>query len=250
VFILQIEGSKQWYVFDDTIKYPLPGQKSTGFSAPTEQPYLSCTLHPGDVLYIPRGHWHYAIACESPSLHLTVGIHPKTGIDLLEWLINDLQQQEEWRESLPIKDEANSIHQHLAPLMQTLSARLTDPTLGEQYQSYLESLGQPTLHYDFPRQAGFNQFPDGMNTYFQRAQFQPIQVIDLPEPNDFRILTAGKEIVLRGVTPTLVEHLCQPQPFSGQDVLDWLPDYDWELDVMPLLSRLITAGILFVKTGS
>lgn len=249
VFILQIEGSKQWYVFNDTVKYPLPDQKSAAFSPPNEQPYLSCTLHPGDVLYIPRGHWHYAVACESPSLHLTLGIHSKTGIDLLEWLVNELRQQEGWRKSLPLKHEATSIHQHLTPLLQTLSNSLTDPTLGEQYQRYLDSLGQPAVKYDFPRQAGFDHFPAGMNTQFQRAQFQPIQVIELPEPDGFRILTAGKDVLLRGVTATLVEHLCQHQPFTGREVLDWLPGYDWDVDVMPLLSRLIMEGILFVKAG-
>jgi ribosomal protein L16 Arg81 hydroxylase len=250
VFILQIEGSKQWYVFHDTVKYPLPDQKSAAFSPPTAQPYLNCTLHPGDMLYIPRGHWHYAVACESPSLHLTLGIHTKTAIDLLEWLVHELRQQEEWRKNLPVKSEANSMHQQLSPLMHALSDHLTDPTLGDRYRSYLDSVGRPVIKYDFPRQVGFEQFPDGMNTRFQRSQFQPIQVIELPEPNGFRILTAGKDILLRGITTTLVEHLFQHEPFTGREMLDWLPGYDWEMDVMPLLSRLITEGILFVKTGS
>jgi ribosomal protein L16 Arg81 hydroxylase len=62
VFILQVDGKKQWYVFPDTIKYPLPEQKSASFSPPEGEAYLSCILNPGDVLYIPRGHWHYAVA--------------------------------------------------------------------------------------------------------------------------------------------------------------------------------------------
>ncbi len=249
VFVLQIEGSKQWCVFQDTVKYPLSDQKSAAFSAPTEPPYLSCVLHPGDLLYIPRGHWHYAVAGESPSLHLTLGIHVKTGIDLLEWLVNQLRQQEEWRESLPAKCEATSIRQHLSGLVQALSEQFTDPSLGDRYQSYLDSLAQPVRKYDFPRQAGFDQFPDGRDTQFQCTKFQPIQIVALPEQEGFRILASGKEVLLRGVTATLVDHLFQPQPFTGRDVLDWLPGYDWEIDVMPLLSRLITEGILLVETG-
>jgi ribosomal protein L16 Arg81 hydroxylase len=248
VFILQIEGSKQWCVFQDTVKYPLPDQKSAAFSPPTEPPYLSCTLHPGDVLYIPRGHWHYAVAGESPSLHLTLGIHVKTGIDLLEWLVHNLHQQPEWRKSLPAQCEAASIHEHLSSLVQSLSAQLADPTLGDRYQSYLNSLAQPVRKYDFPRQVGFDQFPNGINTVFRCPEFQPIQVIEQPEEG-FRILMSGKEVFLRGVTTMLVERLFQQQPFTGQDALDWLPGYDWEIDVMPLLSRLITEGILFVEAG-
>lgn len=199
------------------------------------------------MLYIPRGHWHYALAGESPCLHLTVGIHAKTGIDWLEWLVNDLRQQEAWRKNLPAKCEPTAIHQQLSPLLQALSEQLADPTIGERYQQYLDSLGQPVIRYDFLRQVGFDQFPDGIDTRFQRTKFQPIQVIELPESGGFRILTAGKEVLLSGVTPTLVEHLTQQESFTGRDVLDWLPGYDWEMDVMPLLSRLMTAGILFVK---
>ncbi|MEH1837976.1 MAG: cupin domain-containing protein [Nostoc sp.] len=84
VFILQIDGQKEWQIFNDTFKYPLPIQKSDLFSPPDEQPYLNCVLKPGDILYIPRRHWHYAVALDQPSLHLTVGVHCKTGIDFLE----------------------------------------------------------------------------------------------------------------------------------------------------------------------
>lgn len=249
VFILQVGGSKQWKVFHDTVKYPLPEQKSAAFSPPPEPAYLNCTLHPGDVLYIPRGHWHYAIASEMPSLHLTLGIHTKTGIDLLEWLVNQLHQQEAWRQSLPAKCELTSIGQHLAALVPHLVEQLTDPNLGERYQSYLASLGQPVRKYDFLRQSGFDQFPQGMNTQFQCAQFQPIQVIERPDQDGVSILMAGKEVLLRGVTTTVAKHLFQPQPFTGRDVLDWLPGYDWEIDVMPLLARLMTEGVLFVEAG-
>ncbi|MCU0525086.1 MAG: cupin domain-containing protein [Elainella sp. Prado103] len=249
VFILQIEGSKQWRVFQETFASPLPEQKSAGLTPPPDPPYLKCTLYPGDVLYIPRGHWHDAITDESPSLHLTLGIHVKTGIDLLEWLVDDLRQQVEWRKSLPARCEVGSMQPHWSTLAQTLADRLADPTLGDRYQSYLDSLAQPVKKYDFPRQAGFDQFPHGVDTSFQCVQFQPSQVIELPEQAGFRILAAGKEVLLRGVTATLVQHLFQPQPFTGRDVLHWLPDYDWEMDVMPLLSRLITEGILFVEAG-
>ena len=34
VFILQVEGNKQWYVYNDTFKYPLPNQKSSSFTPP------------------------------------------------------------------------------------------------------------------------------------------------------------------------------------------------------------------------
>lgn len=30
-------------------------------------------------------------------------------------------------------------------------------------------------------------------------------------------------------------------------VLNWLPDFDWEMDIVPLLSHLVAEGIFFVE---
>ena len=58
VFVLQIQGYKKWQV-----------QLTRG-----RKPYLERVLQPGDLLYLPRGHWHQAVACKEQSLHLTLGI--------------------------------------------------------------------------------------------------------------------------------------------------------------------------------
>ena len=58
VLILQLQGNKKWVVQREQDK----------------KAYLECFLQPDDVLYIPRGHWHFAVASEEESLHLTLGI--------------------------------------------------------------------------------------------------------------------------------------------------------------------------------
>ncbi|MBD2014592.1 hypothetical protein H6F96_11500 [Microcoleus sp. FACHB-53] len=58
VFVLQIQGYKKWQV-----------QLNRG-----RKPYLERVLKPGDLLYLPRGHWHQAVASQEQSLHLTLGI--------------------------------------------------------------------------------------------------------------------------------------------------------------------------------
>ncbi|WP_199320486.1 cupin domain-containing protein [Leptolyngbya sp. FACHB-261] len=83
VLILQIDGEKKWFVYRETVSYPTSNMPSSKQLQLTEPPYLECTLRAGDLLYIPRGHWHYAVACEQPSLHLTVGIECQTGLDWL-----------------------------------------------------------------------------------------------------------------------------------------------------------------------
>jgi ribosomal protein L16 Arg81 hydroxylase len=247
VFVLQLEGSKAWTVFLDTLKYPLPEQKWAQQSSPDTEPYLKVVLHPGDVLYIPRGHWHYAIAQEQPSLHLTLGIHCKTGIDVLEWLLGELQQQEEWRQSLPLRIEANSIDHHIHHLLQALNQYLAEHDLGQDYTNYLNRLGKP--QYAFPYQAGINIFHRGMETRFRTPTLQRISTAELLDGNGYQITAVGKVVSLRGVPSGFIQHLVHDGTFTGQDVMNWLPDFDWEIDIAPMLSRLVTEGILFVDPG-
>ncbi len=247
VFILQVDGIKQWYVFEDTIKYPLKEQKSSSFPPPETAAYLSCTLHPGDVLYIPRGHWHYAVACEEPSLHLTLGIHCKTGIDFLEWLVSELREQSEWRQSLPLRTNADSIEGNVNSLIAQLHTYANSKNLADEYSSYLDSLGKPVGKYSLPHQAGFNIFPYGVQTKFRITKFQRVRIHELSDGCGYKIVVAGKEVSLRGVTDKFMDNLFSTEFFTGEDVMDWLPDYDWEIDVVPLLSQLVVDGIIFVS---
>ncbi|MBW4634759.1 MAG: cupin domain-containing protein [Iphinoe sp. HA4291-MV1] len=246
VFILQIDGTKQWYVFPDTIKYPLPEQKSSSFSPPEGEPYLTCTLKPGDVLYIPRGHWHYAVALDEPSLHLTLGVHCKTGVDFLEWLVNELRQQEEWRKSMPLRVETAAVESYVDSLIEKLSKHIAHNNISDDYISYLDSLGKAIARYSLPYQAGFNIFEQGTQTKFKTAKFQRFKITELPDGSGYKIVVAGKEVSLKGVPISLVENLFTGEVFTGDDVINWLPGYDWEIDIVPLLSLLVTEGIIFV----
>lgn len=249
VFILQVDGRKQWYVFPDTIKYPLPEQKSSSFPPPEGEPYLSCILNPGDVLYIPRGHWHYAVALDEPSLHLTLGVHCKTGIDFLDWLVTELRQKEEWRKSLPLRMDTAPVSDRINTLIKDLNQHLADSHIDSEYLSYLDSLGKPIAKYSLPAQAGFNIFPNDAETRFKSPNFQPVRISELSNENGYKITTSGKEISLQGVPLSLIEKIFSGEYFSGNDILRWLPDFDWEIDIAPLLTRLVVEGIIFVDTN-
>jgi hypothetical protein len=85
VFILQVTGRKRWSIYGTTRPYPLVNDAETA-QKPTGSPLWEETLADGDLLYIPRGWWHVALPLKEPTLHLTVGIHNRTGLDLLQWL--------------------------------------------------------------------------------------------------------------------------------------------------------------------
>jgi hypothetical protein len=86
VFAIQLLGRKRWQVFAPTFPLPLAmhGSRGSGHTCPAS-PGLDCDLEPGDVLYVPRGWWHYAIPYAEPSLHLSVGTYSPSVHDYVQW---------------------------------------------------------------------------------------------------------------------------------------------------------------------
>ncbi|MCP5197252.1 MAG: cupin-like domain-containing protein [Gammaproteobacteria bacterium] len=106
VFILQIEGHKEWRIYDIEVSLPLPEMQSKkGNLDPNSigEPKQKLTLNAGDVLYIPRGHAHAARTTNSHSLHLTVGVHVVCWVDLLKAAISQVALHDvRLRRALPI----------------------------------------------------------------------------------------------------------------------------------------------------
>ncbi len=90
VLILHLEGEKIWRLHEfSLLQIPLSQKKNLSFSKEwyhrTETPLLAeISLKPGDLLYIPRGMPHYAVAQDSVCLHLTASISPLYWMDFLK----------------------------------------------------------------------------------------------------------------------------------------------------------------------
>jgi ribosomal protein L16 Arg81 hydroxylase len=102
VFILQVSGTKRWRLYGSPITLPDDKQQFNSSIIEIGDVEQRCTLRAGDLLYIPRGHLHEAVADRSPSLHITVGIRPVTFGDLLTEAVGILARSDpELRTSLP-----------------------------------------------------------------------------------------------------------------------------------------------------
>jgi ribosomal protein L16 Arg81 hydroxylase len=104
VFILQVLGSKKWKVEHDRRRLPgrADNMKEEEERVVREDACFSFTLERGDLIYIPRGVVHAAECGAEPSLHITLGLHPRTWEDLLNSAISDfISQDESLRFALP-----------------------------------------------------------------------------------------------------------------------------------------------------
>lgn len=82
VFVLQISGSKRWHVSGQRVAAPLVGYGSGTWFDPSAS-HAQIDLEPGDMLYIPRGTFHQAIATSEESLHATIAVKMPTFVDML-----------------------------------------------------------------------------------------------------------------------------------------------------------------------
>jgi ribosomal protein L16 Arg81 hydroxylase len=249
VLILQINGDKEWFVYQETVPCPTTGMHSSDQPKPEAPPYLQCVLKAGDLLYVPRGHWHYAVACDQPSLHLTIGIECQTGLDWLRWLIDALKEDPAWRKSLPlaVDSSATAMEQQLIALRQHLIEKLHHPNMLHQYIDALAYRHQPPLPVTLPTQMGIHMFPNGFMTQFAWSPLHRIRVKQIDREH-YHVQVGSKQIDLKGVPVNLVENLFDRDEFSLFDIADWAPDLDFDGDIAPLITRLVTEGILQVKT--
>jgi cupin superfamily protein len=103
VFVLQIYGVKHWRVFDSQEVYPYDGMpRRERVKYNLDKPLRELDLSPGDLLYIPRGFVHDALALDQASIHLTVSVHPYTWLDVFEELIAEARRDSRFRKSLEV----------------------------------------------------------------------------------------------------------------------------------------------------
>lgn len=85
VFVLQCSGRKHWRVHERQVVDPVPGDGLQPFvrSEDLGATVVDEVLEPGDSLYIPRGWPHLASTTGESSIHLTLGVHVLTWLDVL-----------------------------------------------------------------------------------------------------------------------------------------------------------------------
>lgn len=106
VVIVQLAGSKEWLLWERVRnENPIATYDKQGVTAPEMPEDQTVTLTPGDVLYVPRGMWHWPRSLDDEvSLHLTLTLVAPTPLDVLHWLKSELSTVSEHRASLAVSD--------------------------------------------------------------------------------------------------------------------------------------------------
>ena len=149
VFILQLQGSKHWRLYDSSIKCPLDDVAQEVSRIDTGEPLLSATLQAGDLLYIPRGMVHEAVTSDDSSMHLTIGVSVLCWKTLLESMLQLASEEEaQFRQALPIgfanrSDLLVSLHSRIEALLKRLQETVSVEGAVERLAERLMDTMQP-----------------------------------------------------------------------------------------------------------
>jgi len=132
VFAVQLEGEKVWQIYENRADAPVEALQGENAQAMIDQAKgkIMMTVHmrPGDLLYIPRGYFHDALADSSPSLHLTFGVRPLDGRYVFRLLEDLAIKNPRFREYLPDgRGKSEGIRAHLARLAEELAGMMGSP---------------------------------------------------------------------------------------------------------------------------
>ncbi|MEV6863510.1 cupin domain-containing protein [Streptosporangium subroseum] len=160
VVVVQIEGAKRWKIYGPTRPHPTYRDVQDP-EVPTGDPIDEFVLHPGDMLYLPRGHWHAVTASEGVrSLHLTCGLQTTTGVELIAWIGDQLRELDVVRADLPQFDSYGAQVEYLARLRKEITALLDRPNLLPDFFAHRDVTDPGRLAPSLPYLSGLPSEPD------------------------------------------------------------------------------------------
>jgi lysine-specific demethylase/histidyl-hydroxylase NO66 len=238
VFAVQCEGEKVWNLYENRANAPIEALRGENAQALTDaskgRVAMQVRMRPGDLLYIPRGFCHDALASSGASLHVTFSITPLDGRALFRMLEEEAILDPAFREYLPDArrtDEGD------------LAARLS--SLGERMIRILTSRGFAARLGDRQRQlverkVAFD-LPERRRLDFYARTEQPVELRH--EPCALTLSSAGRSLSLESAARPAKWILDQPA-FSLQQLAATFP-YLGEAELEALVRSLEGMGIIF-----
>jgi hypothetical protein len=138
VFAVHVHGEKLWRIYegriDNPIEHPTFKSQTRAFHEQAKgKVALEVLMKPGDLLYLPRGQYHDAVALSERTIHIAFGAVAVIGLDVVSALFARAVEDPLFRADLPRRHgvEAGAGEAALAARLRTLGQRLaelaTDP---------------------------------------------------------------------------------------------------------------------------
>jgi ribosomal protein L16 Arg81 hydroxylase len=145
VFVCQIDGTKTWHLYEGRMQGAAhtPGATAGDFSQQHHEKakgklLQTLEMKPGDMLYIPHGLYHDAVASSDASLHISMAARHMVAHDFINVLTGDLPKDPLFREHLPHIDTVGASGPYRKRLADRLQEIIAAPDLAKDLQRFLQ----------------------------------------------------------------------------------------------------------------
>lgn len=238
VFAFHAEGEKVWRIYEGRADNPLTG--------PPDHPEIQAqmdrqkgrllrevTMRPGDLLYIPRGQFHDALASSEASLHVTFSVEPRTARILFKVLEQEAMKDSAFRAWLPDprEDGAAALKARIGELADRLKAIATSDVAVGEVADLQRSIFGELSEYALPAVGPLEAYETAP---------RPAEVTRMAE--GWMLRTQAGLIPLEGLHKPMSWILGRPA-FTLQEMAAWHPQAE-EAALRRLLERLTAAGMV------
>jgi ribosomal protein L16 Arg81 hydroxylase len=209
VYAVHVEGTKTWYVYEGRAHDPIahPTFKTLGrehHEKAKGRLLMEVPMEPGDLLYLPRGQYHDALADEGGAVHIAFGITYPIGMDILSALFDRMAAEPLFRANLPRADSPDAerlLTERLAGLAESIKRVLADPGTAAQIRVMQQGFRYPRHSYALP------------------------ELLDEPGDEHFRVTAQGIRLVQQGGRFGLVREgssAATEVPAEVSALVDWV----------------------------
>jgi bifunctional lysine-specific demethylase and histidyl-hydroxylase NO66 len=238
VFALHCEGEKDWNIYENRAQAPIEQLTSDNaqqiIDAAKGRVMLRVRMRPGDLLYIPRGYYHDALASSDASLHLTFSVSPLHGRAIFSLLEEEAMNDPIFRQYLPDPRENDGA---------LLDQRLSD--LADRVRRIIESEGFRTRLQNRQRELWKRdymfQLPARKTLEFYARSEKPAAVDTTREGI---VLKIGAEELQLGHLGEAAQWIFSRPAFSLQELSANFQYLD-EKDLRELVAKLQIQGLFF-----
>lgn len=166
VFAVHIAGEKTWRIYEcptpDVIRHARFLIDDDAFHDKNKGKLTDeVTLKPGDLLYIPRGWYHDALAKSEATIHVAMGLTCPIGLDLISMLFDRAVQDPTFRAVVPGPEAADGsadVAGHLAALGERLAEFTKEPEVVNQFAGFMAGFRYPRGSVNLPGDAVDQRF--------------------------------------------------------------------------------------------
>lgn len=151
VYAIHVEGEKLWRLYEGRLDNPVAhpafqGQPKSFHEKAKGKIAAEILLKPGDLLYIPRGTYHDAMARTDGTLHVAFGAVAVIGLDFVSGIFERAVHDPAFRRDLPRRHAPGgeaAFDRHMQGLAERLAAMVADRATLDDFRAFQDSYRYP-----------------------------------------------------------------------------------------------------------